>query len=70
MQTEVLLDSAIIEEALEYSNDVKDKKSLIELALHEFITKRKVKNLKDIKGKIEFDESYNYKEMRAANGLS
>ncbi len=70
MQTEVLLDNAIIEKALEYSNDIMDKRSLIELALQEFITKRKAKNLKDIKGKIKFDELYNYKEMRVGNGLS
>ncbi len=70
MQTEVLLDSAIIEEALAYSNNITNQTSVIELALQEFITKRKIKSLKDIKGKIKFDESYNYKEMRAGNGLS
>jgi hypothetical protein len=35
------------------------------VALKEFVSVRKVKNLRDLKGKIQFDDTYDYKKMRA-----
>ena len=33
--------------------------------LEDFITRRKKKSLKDLKGKISFNDDYNYKLMRS-----
>ena len=66
MRTNIVLDDNLVEEAFKYANDVHTKRELIEVALKEFVTNRKMKNLKEIKGKIQFDESYDYKKMRLA----
>ena len=66
MRTNIVLDDNLVEEAFKYANDVHTKRELIEVALKEFVTTRKMKNLKEIKGKIQFDESYDYKKMRIA----
>lgn len=66
MRTNIVLDDNLVEEAFKYASDVHTKRELIEVALKEFVTTRKMKNLKDIKGKIQFDENYDYKSMRAA----
>ena len=66
MRTNIVLDDNLVEEAFKYANDVHTKRELIEVALKEFVTTRKMKNLKEIKGKIQFDERYDYKKMRLA----
>jgi Arc/MetJ family transcription regulator len=66
MRTNIVLDDNLVEEAFKYASDVHTKRELIEVALKEFVTTRKMKNLKDIKGKIQFDENYDYKSMRVA----
>jgi len=66
VRTNIVLDDNLVEEAFKYANDVHTKRELIEVALKEFVTARKMKNLKEIKGKIQFDESYDYKKMRLA----
>ena len=66
MRTNIVLDDNLVEEAFKYANDVHTKRELIEVALKEFVTARKMKSLKEIKGKIQFDESYDYKKMRLA----
>jgi len=63
MRTTLEIDLALINEAMELS-EVKTKKSVIQNALIEFVEKRKKKNLRDIKGLIEFSEGYDYKAMR------
>ncbi|HRS05263.1 MAG TPA: type II toxin-antitoxin system VapB family antitoxin [Treponema sp.] len=65
MRTNIVLDDTLLEEAFMYAGNIRTKKNLIETALKEFITNHKIKNLKDIKGKITFDETYDYKKMRA-----
>jgi Arc/MetJ family transcription regulator len=66
MRTNIVLDDNLVEEAFKYASDVHTKRELIEVALKEFVTARKMKNLKDIKGKIQFDENYDFKSMRVA----
>jgi Arc/MetJ family transcription regulator len=66
MRTNIVLDDNLVEEAFKYANDVHTKRELIEIALKEFVTTRKMKNLKEIKGKIQFDDSYDFKKMRLA----
>jgi hypothetical protein len=37
---------------------------LIETALKEYVNNRKRKNIRELRGKIKFDDDYNYKSMR------
>ena len=66
MRTNVVLDDSLVDEAFKYANEIHTKKELIEVALREFVNSRKMKNLKDLKGKIEFADDYDYKKMRIA----
>lgn len=43
---------------------LKTKKDTVNLALKEFVQRRKQEEIIDIFGKIEYEEEYNYKEMR------
>ncbi len=43
---------------------IKTKKDTVNLALKEFIQRRKQEEIIDIFGKIEFAEDYDYKQMR------
>mgnify|MGYP001769106810 CR=1 FL=1 len=65
MRTNVVLDDSLIEEAFKYADSIRTKKDLIEAALKEFVKNRKMKNLRDLKGKIKFTDGYDYKKMRA-----
>jgi Arc/MetJ family transcription regulator len=65
MRTNIVLDDNLVNEAFKYAENIHTKRELIEVALKEFVTIRKVKNLRDLKGKINFDEDYDYKKMRA-----
>ena len=64
MRTNIVLDDNLVDEAFKYANEIHTKKELIEVALREFVNSRKIKNLKDLKGKISFAEDYDYKKMR------
>jgi Arc/MetJ family transcription regulator len=50
MRTNVVLDDNLVAEAFKYSDNIKTKKDLIEIALREFVKNRKMKNLRDLKG--------------------
>ena len=63
MRTNVVLDDALVQEAIVLSG-VKTKKDVISLALREFVTSRKRLNLMEIAGKISFDDNYDYKACR------
>ncbi|UTC62235.1 type II toxin-antitoxin system VapB family antitoxin [Treponema sp. OMZ 788] len=65
MRTNIVLNDALVEEAFKYSTEIHTKKELIETALKEYVQNRKIKDLRELKGKIFFSEDYNYKEMRA-----
>lgn len=66
MRTNIVLDDVLIEEAFKLAEDIHTKKELIEVALREFVSVRKTKSIKEIKGKIQFSEDYDYKAMRTA----
>ena len=66
MRTNIVLDDNLVDEAYKYANEIHTKKELIEVALREFVNSRKMKNIKDLKGKIVFSEDYDYKKMRTA----
>ena len=63
MRTNIVIDDRLMEEALKLSR-YKTKKELIHKALEEFIQNRKRRDLREPKGKINFDEEYDYKELR------
>ena len=63
MRTNIVLDDELLEEAFRYAN-VKTKKEMVHLALKEFVENAKRLSLLDLKGKISFDDAYDYKAMR------
>jgi hypothetical protein len=64
MATNLALDPDLIERALKVSGE-KTKKAAVTRALEEFITRRSQKRLVDLMGKLEWDESFNYKAERS-----
>jgi len=64
MRTNIVLDDDLVAEAFRYSDDIRTKKDLIEAALVEYIRSRKVKDLRELKGKIRFAEGYDYRRLR------
>ena len=64
MRTNVVIDDALMKEAMDLSR-AKTKKEVIHKALEEFINQRKRLELKEIRGKIKFASRYNYKKMRS-----
>ena len=67
-RTNVLLNDELILEAKKYAT-VKTKEEIVELALTEFINNRKRMKLSDLKGKIQFKEDYDYKQMKLVNKM-
>ncbi|MGP1432530.1 MAG: type II toxin-antitoxin system VapB family antitoxin [Treponema sp.] len=64
MRTNIVLNDALVAEAFKYSVNIHTKRELVEVALQEYIQNRKIKDIRELKGKISFDEQYDYKEMR------
>ena len=64
MRTNIVLDDQLVAEAFKYAGSIHTKRELIETALREFVKNRKIKDLRDLKGKILFAENYDYKKMR------
>ena len=64
MRTNIVLDDDLVAEAFRYSDDIRTKKDLIKAALVEYIRSRKVRDLRELKGKIRFAEGYDYKRLR------
>lgn len=65
MRTNIVLNDKLVDEAFKYAGNIRTKRELIEVALKEFVTIRKVKDLRDLKGRIQFSDNYDYKKMRA-----
>ncbi|MEW6380993.1 MAG: type II toxin-antitoxin system VapB family antitoxin [bacterium] len=68
MRTNVVLDDELIQEAFKHAN-VKTKKELITIALQEFVRNHSKLDLRDLKGKIAFQEDYDYKKLRKGEKL-
>jgi len=60
MRTTMTINEKILEEARELSG-AKTKKEAVEIALHEFIRRRKARKLLDLEGKVEL--SFSLKEF-------
>jgi hypothetical protein len=64
MATNLSIDPALIEQALEVSGE-RTKKAAVTRALEEFIARRRQKRLLDLVGKLEWDASFDYKAERS-----
>ncbi len=64
MTIDLTIDSKLIEHVLKVSGEdtVKDA---VTKALQEFVVRREKKSIVDILGKLEWDETYNYKSERS-----
>jgi Arc/MetJ family transcription regulator len=63
MATNLAIDPALIERALELSGE-RTKKAAVTLALEEFIARRRQRGLLELMGKLEWSPEYNYKQER------
>lgn len=64
MSTNLALDPALIERAVQVSGE-KTKKAAVTRALEEFVARRSQKRLVELWGKLAWDESYDYKAERS-----
>jgi Arc/MetJ family transcription regulator len=63
MRTNIVLDDILVAEAFRYAT-VKTKRELVEIALKEFIRNHGRKDLRELRGKIQFQPGYDYKSLR------
>ena len=64
MRTNIVLNDELMDEAFKYSVAISSKRELIEIALREYVDNRKRKNIRELRGKINFHENYDHKAMR------
>jgi hypothetical protein len=64
MATNLSLDPALLERALEVSGE-RTKKAAVTRALEEFIARRQQKRLLELMGKLEWDDSFDVKTERS-----
>lgn len=64
MATNLSLDPDLIERALAVSGE-RTKKAAVTRALEEFIARRRQKRLLDLMGKLEWDDTFDYKAERS-----
>jgi hypothetical protein len=63
MATNLSIDPDLLDRALEVSGE-RTKKAAVTKALQEFIARRQQKRLLELIGKLEWDESFDYKAER------
>lgn len=63
MATNLSIDNDLLQQALEVG-ELKTKKDTVNLALKEFIERRKQQDIIDLFGVMEPDENYDYKKAR------
>jgi len=64
MATNLAIDPDLLDRALEVSGE-RTKKAAVTMALQEFIARRQQKRILDLMGKLDWDESYDYKAERS-----
>ena len=64
MATNLSIDPELLDRELQVSGE-KTKKAAVTKALQEFIARRRQKRLLDLMGKLEWDETYDYKSERS-----
>ena len=63
MPTNLNIDPSLLEEALKVGG-LSTKKETVNLALREFVLRRKQRAIVDLFGTIDFDPNYDYKQHR------
>ena len=63
MATNLSIDPDLLDEALAVSGE-RTKKAAVTKALQEFVSRRRQKGLLDLFGKLEWDDSFDYKAGR------
>ncbi len=63
MATNLAIDPDLLDRALEVSGE-KTKKAAVTKALQEFIARRQQRRVLELMGKLEWDQSYDYKAER------
>lgn len=64
MATNLAIDPQLLERALEVSGE-HTKRAAVTLALREFIARREQHRLVELMGKLDWDESFDYKRERS-----
>jgi hypothetical protein len=64
MATNLAIDPELLERAVEVSGE-RTKKAVVTKALQEFIARRQQKRVVELMGKLEWDDSFNYKAERS-----
>jgi len=63
MRTNIVLQEDLVREAFKYSK-AKTKKDLIHEALKEYVEKHKRRDIRELRGKIQFEKDYDHKALR------
>jgi Arc/MetJ family transcription regulator len=63
MATNLSIDSKLLDEALK-AGGLKTKKDTVNLALEEFIKRRKTADILSLFGTVQYDDDYDYKKAR------
>lgn len=63
MRANIVLQEDIVREAFKYSK-AKTKKDLIHEALKEYVEKHKRRDIRELRGKIQFGKDYDHKALR------
>lgn len=64
MATNLAIDPDLLDRAVKVSGE-RTKKAVVTKALQEFIARREQKRLIELMGKLEWDDSFNYKTARS-----
>ena len=64
MRTNIVLDDALVQEAMELTG-ARTKRQVVHLALSSLIERRKRKNLLDLAGELDFTPGFDHKALRA-----
>ena len=64
MATNLAIDPALLERAVKVSGE-RTKKAAVTKALQEFIARREQRRVADLLGKLDWDDSFNYKAERS-----
>jgi hypothetical protein len=64
MATNLAIDPDLLDRALQVSGE-RTKKAAVTMALKEFIARRQQKRVLDLLGKLEWDQTYDYKVERS-----
>ncbi|MDP9457679.1 MAG: type II toxin-antitoxin system VapB family antitoxin [Actinomycetota bacterium] len=60
MRTNIVIDDELMEEAF-WCADVRTKRELVHLALREFVENRRRRDVRELRGRVEFRPGYDHK---------